>query len=62
MIILKWFWNFKKQFKFGAKKNNGNENLIKNLNEICNNNNKKIIELEAKVTNLENYYKKIIMK
>ena len=33
-------------------KNNGNEKLIKNLIETCNNNNKKIIELEAKLTNI----------
>ena len=37
-------------------KNNTNEKIIKNLTEICNNN-KKIIELEAKLKNLEKNYK-----
>ena len=34
-----------------------NEKLIKNLIETCTNDNKKIIELEAKLTSLENNYK-----
>ena len=38
-------------------KNNGYEKLIKNLLETCNNNNRKIIELETKLTNIENNYK-----
>ena len=38
-------------------KNDGNEKLINSLLEICDNNNKKIIELETKLINLENNYK-----
>ena len=38
-------------------KNNGNKILIENLTNICNNNNKKILELEAKLLNLENNFK-----
>ena len=56
--------NIKNEFKIlknnlnlAQNKNDGNENLIKNLTDICNNNNKKINELEAKLTNLENNYK-----
>ena len=38
-------------------KNDGNEKLINSLLEICDNNNKKIIELETTLINLENNYK-----
>ena len=38
-------------------KNGGNENLIKSLLDTCNNNNKKIIDLENKLINIENNYK-----
>ena len=38
-------------------KNDGNERLIKSISELCNGNNKKILELEAKQKNLENNYK-----
>ena len=37
-------------------KNNGNESSIKNLIKTCNKSHKKIIDLEAKLDNLENYY------
>ena len=56
--------NFKNEFKIlkndlnlAQNKNNGNEKLISNLIETCNTNNKKIIELENKLLNLENSYK-----
>ena len=38
-------------------KNDGNERVINNISELCNNNNKKKLELEAKLKNLENNYK-----
>ena len=38
-------------------KNNGNKILIENLTNLCNNNNKKISELEAKLLNIENNVK-----
>ena len=31
--------------------------IINNISDLCNNNNKKILELEAKLTNLQNNYK-----
>ena len=47
----------KNDLNLARNKNNGNESLIKNLTETCNDNNKKIIELETKLINLENLYK-----
>ena len=47
----------KKDINLAQNKNGGNEKLIKSLSETCNDNNKKIIELEIKLTNLENEIK-----
>ena len=51
------FKNLKNKVDLAQNKNDRNESLIKSLTETCNNNNKKIIELETKLTNLENLYK-----
>ena len=56
--------NIKNEFKilnsnlnFEQNKNDGHERIINSISELCNNNNKKILELEAKLTNLQNNYK-----
>ena len=46
----------KNNLNLAQNKNDGNEKLIKNLTEICNSNNKKIIELQDKLTKFETYY------
>ena len=38
-------------------KNDGNERVINNISELSNNNNKKILELEAKLIHFENCLK-----
>ena len=55
--IKKDFEILKSNLNLAQNKNNGNKILIENLTNICNNNNKKILELEAKLLNLENSIK-----
>ena len=47
----------KSNLNLAQNKNDGHEKIIKNLQETCNSNYKKIIELETKLLNLENNYK-----
>ena len=55
--IKKDFEILKSNLNLAENKNNGNKILIEHLTSICNNNNQKISELEAKLLNLENNYK-----
>jgi chromosome segregation ATPase len=43
--------------QLAQNKNDGNEKVISNISDLCNTNNKKISELEAKLINFENNYK-----
>ena len=55
--IKKDFEILKSNLNLAQNKNNGNKILIEHLTNICNNNNQKISELEAKLLNLENNVK-----
>ena len=46
----------KSNLNLARNKNDGNQSLIKSLTEACNDNNKRIIELENKLSKFENEY------